>query len=314
MVWYYADGDRQRGPISDEEFQELVNNGQIHNETLIWKDGMDDWQRIEKSREDGPAPAGPSSPLLPVQPDSPGIPPSVSPVQPIISSPVSTPTSNSGSGSRCSQCGRGPLGIGDGVKLGNIVLCPNCNDDMARHYSNNAAIAPHRPSAVQSGTLVFASILSRAVAKFVDNLVESLIMIVLVAQTVGFSAFVEGMGGRIGGMSPEFLTTLRPILLGLLIFRVFYDALLVGFFSATLGKMVMSIRVVAGDGTRVKFNQAFVRAIAPAILQLPAIFLPSSSFSLIVQFVFLFGYFMAIYDPQKRTLYDHVAGTRVVGK
>lgn len=44
MSWYYAVGQDKQGPVSDEEFNQLVQQGTISNETLVWQDGMADWQ------------------------------------------------------------------------------------------------------------------------------------------------------------------------------------------------------------------------------------------------------------------------------
>lgn len=43
MKWHYAQGDQQLGPVSEEEFNNLVLQGSIKPETLVWKEGMADW-------------------------------------------------------------------------------------------------------------------------------------------------------------------------------------------------------------------------------------------------------------------------------
>ena len=45
MDWYYMQGDEQVGPVSEEQFQELLNSGGITSETYVWRDGMPDWKR-----------------------------------------------------------------------------------------------------------------------------------------------------------------------------------------------------------------------------------------------------------------------------
>jgi uncharacterized RDD family membrane protein YckC len=44
MTWYYAQGDRQQGPASEEEFQGLVASGVVRPETLVWHSGMAEWR------------------------------------------------------------------------------------------------------------------------------------------------------------------------------------------------------------------------------------------------------------------------------
>jgi hypothetical protein len=44
MDWYYAVGGEKKGPVSDEEFQRLVQQGSISSQTLVWREGMANWQ------------------------------------------------------------------------------------------------------------------------------------------------------------------------------------------------------------------------------------------------------------------------------
>ena len=48
MDWYYADGKSKVGPISTEELQSLVKNKKINMETLVWRQGMKDWEELGK--------------------------------------------------------------------------------------------------------------------------------------------------------------------------------------------------------------------------------------------------------------------------
>lgn len=43
--WYYSRGGQQRGPYTDEEIREMVENNVITPKTFVWKDGMMDWMR-----------------------------------------------------------------------------------------------------------------------------------------------------------------------------------------------------------------------------------------------------------------------------
>jgi uncharacterized RDD family membrane protein YckC len=44
MNWHYADHGKQTGPVTDEQFAELVRNGTIQPDTLVWREGMAEWQ------------------------------------------------------------------------------------------------------------------------------------------------------------------------------------------------------------------------------------------------------------------------------
>lgn len=46
MNWFYSEGGAQKGPIDDSSFRSLVANGTIRPETLVWREGMADWQPL----------------------------------------------------------------------------------------------------------------------------------------------------------------------------------------------------------------------------------------------------------------------------
>jgi len=56
MDWYYAVGGERKGPVSEEEFRRLVQQGVVTSQTLVWREGMVNWQ---------PHGAGAVPPVLP---------------------------------------------------------------------------------------------------------------------------------------------------------------------------------------------------------------------------------------------------------
>ena len=62
-TWYYADGDHRKGPISSETLNELVAAGKVNDDTLVWRDGLAEWQPWGTLRgEAGITPASGSAP------------------------------------------------------------------------------------------------------------------------------------------------------------------------------------------------------------------------------------------------------------
>ncbi|MEW6303734.1 MAG: DUF4339 domain-containing protein [Verrucomicrobiota bacterium] len=57
MEWYYAEGTKQLGPVSNDEFQNLVRSGIIKPATLVWKPGMERWQPLRELAIPGAASA-----------------------------------------------------------------------------------------------------------------------------------------------------------------------------------------------------------------------------------------------------------------
>jgi len=44
MRWYYAVQNKRKGPIEETELDELVRSGALHDDTLVWREGMVEWQ------------------------------------------------------------------------------------------------------------------------------------------------------------------------------------------------------------------------------------------------------------------------------
>lgn len=44
MEWYYAAGADRKGPVDDDEFQRLAQQGVITPATLVWREGMAGWE------------------------------------------------------------------------------------------------------------------------------------------------------------------------------------------------------------------------------------------------------------------------------
>jgi uncharacterized RDD family membrane protein YckC len=44
MQWYYAVNGQRMGPVSEIEFQKLVQDGTIKSDTLVWRQGFSNWQ------------------------------------------------------------------------------------------------------------------------------------------------------------------------------------------------------------------------------------------------------------------------------
>jgi uncharacterized RDD family membrane protein YckC len=44
MAWHYVHNGKSVGPINDQDFQQLVQQGVITGETMVWREGMATWQ------------------------------------------------------------------------------------------------------------------------------------------------------------------------------------------------------------------------------------------------------------------------------
>ncbi|HLW75721.1 MAG TPA: RDD family protein [Bryobacteraceae bacterium] len=93
MSWYYADAGRQIGPIEEAALDDLVRTGVVRDDTLVWSEGMANWQPHSAVRGPKPAPM----PAVPIAANS----------------------------SFCSECGR-PFPADQLVAIGSASVCAQC--------------------------------------------------------------------------------------------------------------------------------------------------------------------------------------------
>jgi GYF domain 2 len=55
MNWFYAEGSNKNGPVSDSQLDELLRSGKISPATLVWREGMAEWQPLNVARPGGPS-------------------------------------------------------------------------------------------------------------------------------------------------------------------------------------------------------------------------------------------------------------------
>ena len=72
MDWYYAENGQQKGPVSEEEFNRLIAAGTITPDTLVWREGMEQWQPKHMVTSTPPMAAPAPSPPAPSEPAEPG--------------------------------------------------------------------------------------------------------------------------------------------------------------------------------------------------------------------------------------------------
>lgn len=63
MNWYYAVGQQQQGPVTEEQLQALAKDGVVTGDTMVWREGMADWQPYRAVNGGAPAANAPSGVL-----------------------------------------------------------------------------------------------------------------------------------------------------------------------------------------------------------------------------------------------------------
>ena len=80
-VWYYAQGDQEHGPVTEDEVRQLLQSGTLNGANLAWRDGMEDWAPLAQVTEFAiaatppppPVESTPTQSVPPLQPESPRI-------------------------------------------------------------------------------------------------------------------------------------------------------------------------------------------------------------------------------------------------
>jgi uncharacterized RDD family membrane protein YckC len=224
MPWYYAEGALQNGPVTDDEFGELVRNGKIRAETLVWREGMANWQPYYSVA--GP---GPGDPLLPP-------PPTAAPAQPLAAHEVF-----------CQQCGK-VVAKENAIQYGAAWVCADCKPLFVQKLREGAGL----PLAQTQ----YAGFWIRVGAKLIDGVILGVVLV------VPFLIYLFRMVAG-GSPDPQQQIVAQVIFqLGYWIVMIGFNTFFVGRFAATPGKMVCGLRVIMADGSRVSYGRACGRSLA----------------------------------------------------
>jgi len=135
MNWHYVGQGQQIGPVSDERLDELVREGKIKQDTLVWCENMADWTPYRDARGKMTSANAAVSAGVTVE----GTPEAV-----------------------CAECG-GLFPIDETIRHGNVRICARCKPVFMQKLSEGAQI--------QTGELNYARILTRFAAAVLDGLI-----------------------------------------------------------------------------------------------------------------------------------------------
>jgi hypothetical protein len=116
--WYYVRDGEQKGPVEQSEFESLVSEGTIGAGTLVWQEGMADWQPYAEVA----APAQAAAPVMAAPRVALGL-----------------------AGEACSRCGQ-TVPVEEVVRIGGVAVCANCRPLALQ---NLQAGGPHQESVAE---------------------------------------------------------------------------------------------------------------------------------------------------------------------
>ena len=131
MNWYYVEAGRQAGPVDEAGLSALVASGKIRADTLVWREGMANWQAYHE-----------------IQPSIPG-------------APAASGGSSAGE-AVCAECG-GVFPASDTVVIGGSPVCANCKPVFMQKMREGVIS--------EDGPLQYAGFWIRFAAQLVDSLI-----------------------------------------------------------------------------------------------------------------------------------------------
>ena len=233
MKWFYVENGQQAGPVEETHFPELVRLGKLRADTLMWREGLANWE-----------------------PFSTACPQEFAALAPVLSAaapPAAAASAAGGNEAVCAECG-GIFNKDDMIPHGSVHICARCKPVFMQKLAEGAKL--------NTGALDYASIGLRFGAMILDGI---LLWIVSFATQMLVNASIASTMSS----SPEMALMVQLVLLVVqLAIGVTYEGLMVGKYGATLGKMACKIRVVTADGGRVGYPRAFGRYFAKMLSSL----------------------------------------------
>ena len=180
------------------------------------------------------------------------------------------------------------------VHYRDLWICPRCKDSFFRQVLDGTASEEAKE---YSGFWV------RLCARLLDGLFLGILTVplTLVNETLAIR-MLRGASER--GVTrfedlPQlgtYLTLQAVYVLVTFALGIVYETFFVGRFAGTPGKLILGVRVVRSDFSRVSYRRAAVRVFGRML----------SDMTLYI------GYLMVLFDPQRRALHDYIADTRVI--
>lgn len=325
-AWYYTDAlARQQGPVDDSTLLDLNRDGAVKARSLVWTEGQQDWIPFQEV----------AAALFSRQ-------------HAADDEKVENPDALVDIGV-CAHSGRVYL-LPELLPYGEALIGPEHKDDFVRRLMEGAATGI-ADATEQSMTYVgFWWRVLGAVLDYMIKILPYFLCMIPYYVSIFYTGFALENAGE--GDSPSELREMIPLFIGYgtsllltLAFSIFYDTWMVGRYGATLGKVIIGAKVVNPDGSKPTYKRAFFRwfvkkpvemmllmipvslAIALLIVSPGAVAESGGQPALVVATIAgsIMGglalvalgtgiYWMAAFDPEKRTLHDRITSTRVVKK
>ena len=227
MQWYYAHGNEPKGPVSDEEFQNLVREGTIVSETLVWNQNMSDWTSYRRVHAGQTGKPGSATPTMDITQKN------------------------------CSECG-GRFPQENMIPFNDLWVCAACKPVFIQKLKEGVPIA---------SSMEYAGFWIRFGAWIIDYIIMAVIqMVIYIPFTLFGMMNIIPDGTENNPPDPAdfgiFMAATGLMWLLQIGVAVAFETWFVGKYQATPGKMACQIKVVNADGSRVSYLKACGRHFA----------------------------------------------------
>jgi uncharacterized RDD family membrane protein YckC len=131
-MWHYVENGQQVGPVTAEQMAQLLAEGKINGDTLVWQPGQENWRPYREFLPAGEAP------------------------------PQENPSAPGQAETVCAECGK-IFPIDETIRHGNVRVCAACKPVFLQKLAEGAKI--------NTGQLNYAGFGTRFAAKFLDGLI-----------------------------------------------------------------------------------------------------------------------------------------------
>ena len=216
MKWYYAEGGKQIGPVEESALDDLVRQGVVRDDTLVWREGMAAWQRHVAVRGG----ANPSP--------SPG-----SAVPAVAAAPAPSADIR-----YCAECGRA-VPVSQLTSYGDVAVCSQCQ--------------PAYSQRLRGATRRFGGFWIRFLAIIIDGVILWVATLVI---RIPLGLMGLGMVGIGRTADPAQALAALPAILSLIglsfliqmALSLAYEVYFLTTKGATPGKMAVGLKVIRADG------------------------------------------------------------------
>jgi uncharacterized RDD family membrane protein YckC len=284
MNWYYVKQGEQAGPVDDAQLEQLRAAGTIQDDTLIWREGMANWQPYSFVKSAAPGASAQPAPPMPA--------PAMAYAAPSGETPDAV----------CAECGK-MFPKANMIRFRDNWVCATCKPVFMQKLSEGANL--------NTGALRYAGFWIRFCAKFIDGLILGVVVVIpfvivilLVAGTASSGSSSLHLESDHSLHAATSAASILPNLMGIFFQFIFiavnaiYAGFFVGKYGATPGKMACKLVVVDANGAPITYGRAFGRGFAEIVSRM----------------ICSIGYIIAAFDKEKRALHDHICSTRVIYK